>query len=56
MCLRQRESLERELVEGPTLGHHHHHHDQHEDVEDEDEKDDEDDYCSDAVAIVMIKS
>ena len=55
MCLRQRESLERELVEGPTLGHHHHH-DQHEDVEDEDEKDDEDDYCSDAVAIVMIKS
>ena len=42
-------------MEGPTLGHHHHH-DQHEDVEDEDEKDDEDDYCSDAVAIVMIKS
>ena len=55
MCLRQTESLEKEVVGGPTLGHHHPH-DQHEDVEDEDEKDDEDDYCSDAVAIVMIKS
>ena len=44
MCLRQTESLEKEVVGGPTLGHHHHHQDVHEE-EEEDENQNDADCC-----------